>query len=192
MTEPWQIHVCPVHGPRTPTMLGDCPVGCCAEVMEVVRVVRDTREDRMDVIAREGVIDDAMHEIAMRVQDGDGEPMDPAWRREFAEAVAGRLADELVGAVGHARVLQARLDAIVKVCDQFEGRAEKSVPGLIRSLATVGGQSSAEEAFEQSSGGETLEEAQARQLRGEHAFSPQPETRGAVDEILNNEEGDRG
>jgi hypothetical protein len=29
MTEPWQIHVCPVHGPRTPTMLGDCPVGCC-------------------------------------------------------------------------------------------------------------------------------------------------------------------
>jgi hypothetical protein len=52
MTEPWQIHVCPVHGPRTPTMLGDCPVGCCAEVMEVVRVVRDTRGDGVGVVAR--------------------------------------------------------------------------------------------------------------------------------------------
>jgi hypothetical protein len=51
MTEPWQIHVCPVHGPRTPTMLGDCPVGCCAEVMKVVRVVRDTRGDGVDVLA---------------------------------------------------------------------------------------------------------------------------------------------
>jgi hypothetical protein len=54
----------------------------------------------MGVIEREDVIDDAMHEIAMRVQDADGEPMDPAWRREFAEAVVGRLADELVGALG--------------------------------------------------------------------------------------------
>jgi ADP-ribose pyrophosphatase YjhB (NUDIX family) len=61
------------------------------------------------------------------------------------------------------------------------GRASRSRRSSLKPPA--GGQSTAEEAFEQSSGGETLEEAQARQLRGEHAFSPQPESPLGTDDM---------
>jgi hypothetical protein len=184
MTEPWQIHVCPVHGPRTPTMLGDCPVGCCAEAMEVVPVVRDTRGDGVGVIerkwtlkggySRDGNWPDEPTRLMTLVESGPTLSM-----RETVEVVP---AEQLRGAVEERdKLLRRALRAL-----GGEGRTSRHLVAqqieafLLKPPA--GGQSTAEEAFEQSGGGETLEEAQARQLRGEHAFSPQPESPLGTDE----------
>jgi hypothetical protein len=185
MTEPWQIHVCPVHGQRTPNVLGDCPVGCCAEVMEVVRVVRDTQVDRLNVLGRNT---DA-HKTApsMRTAEqwkaiaGEMEATAAILRSDLADARA-----DLEGAVGALAELVRLKDGPRD--DAYRAAKDAAWDAAREIIRQHGGQSTAEEAFEQSSGGETLEEAQARQFRGEHAFSPQPDTRGAVDEIQPNTE----
>jgi hypothetical protein len=181
MTEPWQIHVCPVHGPRTPTMLGDCPVGCCAEVMEVVPVVRDTREDRME---RYRALQDYLLTFAETIRDTLGSDDETAgdWS-DALKSVATEvdaLRQQHAGAVEDCRKLREALTVIRDALEPDDPIFTIAAGAL--AFTTDRGQPTAEEAFEQSSGGETLEEAQARQLRGEHAFSPQPDTRGATDE----------
>jgi hypothetical protein len=185
MTEPWQIHVCPVHGPRTPTMLGDCPVGCCAEVMEVVRVVRDTRGDGLGLIEHGKAFEAEFAAILNVAYKKDGS-------KDFAEFTsafcAGWIAcrERHAGAVSDAETGRALIDRMFELPrgpEWEQALAELRVWSM--KDHNPRGQSTAEEAFEQSSGGETLEEAQARQFRGEHAFSPQPDTSGATDENEN-------
>lgn len=67
-----------------------------------------SQEDALTVIRREDIIDDAMTEIGERVDDA-GEPLPEDWRREFAEAVIGRLADDYLGAVGENEKLRTAL-----------------------------------------------------------------------------------
>lgn len=87
------------------------------------------------------------------------------------------LARQLVGAVDDAAVERLRASLW---STWGEGRQTTDWPSReelrVALVAAVGGQSSPADAFEQSSGGETIEEAQARQLRGEHAFGPHPGT----------------
>jgi hypothetical protein len=180
MTEPWQIHVCPVHGPRTPTMLGDCPVGCCAEVMEVVRVVRDTRGDGVGVIAREWT-------CGRVFTQGNGNVCHAPVTRSTITSPHGGVEVEYVRSderSGGRRGLSEAAARLLTVIRDALGPHDPIFAIAAGALAftTDRGQSTAEEAFEQSSGGETLEEAQARQLRGEHAFSPQPESPLGTDE----------
>jgi hypothetical protein len=184
MTEPWHIHVCPVHGQRTPNTLGDCPVGCCAEVMEVVRVVRDTRGDGVDVLR---------HWLAYADKEKPPLAVSPVWAgseesaekwREIGARVEGPFVLESAGAVEAIHRLNVDWGNVRRNCGDPKCEGDcRWVSQLEEATGLdLGGQSTAGEAFEQSSGGETLEEAQARQLRGEHAFSPQPDTRGATDD----------
>jgi hypothetical protein len=125
-------------------------------VMEVVRVVRDTRGDGVGVVAR-----------YVRLGMNVGVPFDDgteglrhviatARTNTHAEMIVRALNNRAVDALGEAMHLVEEFEA--RIASEWGGPEDARIAPLRESLAALRGQSTAEEAFEQSSGGETLEE----------------------------------
>jgi hypothetical protein len=84
------------------------------------------------------IISDAMHEIGQRVQDVDGEPMTEGWRREFAEAVVRRLADDYLEIVERVSKLERALEEIAEITseDKIHSVAREALKGNYEEAST--------------------------------------------------------
>lgn len=137
--------------------------------------------DRLGLIERRIAEALAEHENEHRYEGGPHtSPMVEPYEysaEDFAE-IAAVVAPLLEGAVSLTsdEIKGLRMALRFGVPDPEPDEIRSARVKLEQAQARAEGQPSPAGAFEQSSGGETIEEAQARQLRGEHAFGPHPGT----------------